>query len=243
MLRLFRKENSMKKNVLSKILMLGVSLCVLLLTLVFSACGNDPDITGNAPMIDGYYTFAAALTDLDEVEGEGFSGGTSGKSMIAQDVDIDGKKGAWNTVSGYFVTYLYVKGTAITFVIQSDKDVQDAEIRLCLSAEADELTEELAITDDMYTVEVNSAALKYADIIFYNVPASGTIKKFSKYTLAKNVSLKAGENVIRLITSNDVPLGGTANATAPMVDCLQIKTKANLSWTPRTDNLLQEHFI
>lgn len=45
-----------------------------------AGCGGDDDPPGSET-----YTFAAALTDLDDVEGEGWSGGESGIGMIVKD--------------------------------------------------------------------------------------------------------------------------------------------------------------
>ena len=200
-----------------------------------AGCGGDDDPPGSET-----YTFAAALTDLDDVEGEGWSGGESGIGMIVkdwEDDDID-----WKTISGYYVTYLYVEDTALTFEITSDRDVEDAKLILSLSTEGAEYSTDgsLTLSPDIYTVELNGTAVQYEPIVLYDIPASpGELYEFEQYTVATNLALKQGTNVVRLISSNDISMGGTTRATAPMVDCIQITTSAKLTWSPRTDNLDQ----
>lgn len=218
-----QKMKMFKKGLIALIALLVLSVSIMT---VFTACGD-----GNPPGTETY-TFEAALTDLDDVEGEGFSGGEGGISMIAKDYD-----GEWGTISGYYVSYLYAKDTALTFEITSDKDVNDAKIVLSLSAEG---LPEITINPDIYTVSVNGTALDYAPITFYDIPnVVGEVYEFKQYAVGENVSLKAGVNVIKLISSNNISMGGTTTATAPMVDCIQVTTSAKLTWSPRTDNLDQ----
>ncbi len=202
-----------------------------------SACGGTGDDT---PPGAETYTFAAALTNLDDVEGEGWSGGESGPGMIVKDWEDDDKD--WKTISGYYVTYLYVENTALTFEITSDKAVDDAKLVLSLSMENSENAVDgaLTISPDIYTVELNGTAIDYDPITFYDIPTStGELYEFKQYTVATNLSLQEGVNTVRLISSNNIGMGGTTRATAPMVDCIQITTTAKLTWSPRNDNLDQ----
>ena len=201
-----------------------------------AACGGgDDDPPGSQT-----YTFAAALTDLDDVEGEGWSGGESGTGMIVKDWEDDDKD--WKTISGFYVTYHYVEDTALTFEITSDRAVDDAKLILSLSTEGSQNSTDgtVTISPDIYTVELNGTAIDYEPITFYDIPASaGEVYEFRQYTVATNLSLKEGVNVIRLVSSNNISMGGTTRATAPMVDCIQITTAATLTWSPRNDNLDQ----
>ncbi len=200
-----------------------------------TACGEE-----ELPAGTNTYTFAAALTDLDDVEGEGWSGGESGVGMIVKDWEDDDKD--WKTISGYYVTYLYVEDTALTFEITSDREVDDAKLTVSLSTEGSENATDgtLTLSPDLYTVELNGEALSYKPITFYDIPASaGEVYPFEQYEIGKNLRLKEGKNVVRLISSNHISMGGTTRATAPMVDCIQITTQATLRWEPRNDNLDQ----
>ena len=145
--------------------------------------------------------------------------------MIVKDWEDDDKD--WKTISGYYVTYLYVEDTALTFEITSDREVDDAKLTVSLSTEGSENA-------------TDGEALSYKPITFYDIPASaGEVYPFEQYEIGKNLRLKEGKNVVRLISSNHISMGGTTRATAPMVDCIQITTQATLRWEPRNDNLDQ----
>lgn len=225
------------KNLKKKLaLLVCMALSVVIFSAFMSACNNED----KNPPGTKTYTFAAALTNLDDVEGEGWSGGESGIGMIVKDWEDDDKD--WKTVSGYYVTYLYVENTALTFEIESDKDVEDAKLVISLSTEGADYSTDgtLTLTPDIYTVELNGKAIKYKPIVFYDIPDSaGEVYEFKKYTVATELSLNKGMNTVKLISSNDKSMGGTTRATAPMVDCIQITTSATLTWSPRNDNLEQ----
>lgn len=225
--------NSIMKKIA---VMLGATVAAAGVMFTVSACGDEEK---NPPGTETY-TFDAALTDLDDVEGEGWSGGESGIGMIVKDWENDDKD--WKTLTGYYVTYLYVENTALTFEINSDRAVDDAKLILSLSTEGADYSTDgtITLTPDIYTVELNGTAIQYKPITFFDIPESaGEVYEFKRYTVATDLSLKEGKNVIKLISSNDISMGGTTRATAPMVDCIQITTGAKLDWTPRTDNLDQ----
>lgn len=197
----------------------------------FVGCGGEEGKVTVPPGMEKY-TFAAACTDLTDLEGTGWSGGNSGIATIGQDID-----GVRESISGYYVGYLYSNGATITFEINSDKAVSDATITLSITGEG---TNELTLTSESYTVSVNDTVLDYNDITLYDLDAAITSQnKFVQYELATNVALKEGKNIITLTTSNDDSMGGTTEATAPLVDCIQITTSAVLSWNPVETNLDQ----
>lgn len=216
----------MKKKI---VLLLSTVLISACFALPFVGCGGDKVDDGKKE-----FKFAAAFTNLDDVEGEGFSGGPSGVGMIVQDID-----GEWNTESGYYVGYLFVENTTLTFEIESNKAVDDAKIVLRLSAIGDG-GGAITLTSSKYTVSVNGEALQYEDISFYDRTDIDGVYAFEDYLAGENVSLKEGKNVIKLISSNNESLGGTTKATAPLVDCVKITTSAELTWTPKESNL--DHF-
>lgn len=193
-----------------------------------AACGEEK-------LPEGFteYVFEAELTNLDDVEGEGFSGGPSGIGMICPDNDGD-----WEASGEYYVGYLYVENTALTFEITSDKAVSNAKLVLRLSAVGDGQGA-ITLTDTKYTVSVNGTALEYEDISFYDRTDAYGVYAFEDYIISENVSLNEGKNVIKLISSNNESLGGTTKATAPLVDCIKITTDAKLTWEPKNSNLDQ----
>lgn len=176
------------------------------------------------------YIFEAEYIDgIEDMRGMGYSGGATGTAMILNDRKIP--MGASN---GFYVSYLYQNGLTLEYVINSDKAVTDAKLVLRLSAEMMDIT----INGESYSVIVNGTAVQYDDISFRGVPPMTAEAKypFKDYTITTSLSLKEGENIIQLKTTNESAMGGTMSATAPLVDCMKIYTTATLTWTPNEDN-------
>ena len=177
------------------------------------------------------YRFEAEYCDVITkgmgMGGATYSGGQRGKGLIQED---DGTIKASN---GYFVHFLYVTGNNLEFHINSDA-AGTAKIDMRLSAE---YKEAFSINStgtngaSKYTIKVNGNAIDYNTISFTNIPAQGQgYKAFEDYPLTASVPLVAGENVIEMITDNEDLLYGTAQATAPMIDCLTFETSQTLTW-------------
>lgn len=63
-------------------------------------------------------------------------------------------------------------------------------------------------------------------------------RPFSEYLITDEFTLSKGWNVIRLtVANNHAPYDGTMEATAPMIDCINIFTDAKLSWEPVVENV------
>ena len=56
-------------------------------------------------------------------------------------------------------------------------------------------------------------------------------RAFQDYEITAKLSLKAGENTIRLVTDNTHDYGGSMHSAAPMVDCIKIYTDKTIGWT------------
>ena len=172
--------------------------------------------------------FEAEYTDVSGILGRGYSGEFGGTDIILRD---DKSLGASN---GFYVSYLYSQNIRLVFEIYSDEDTDGAIIELSLSAEQADVT----LSPENYTVEVNGNPLSYGEIKFEKVTeAPGKILPFRRVRIASGVKLKKGANVIKLITSNSVPMTsadgealGTMYATAPIVDCLYVLSSANVTW-------------
>jgi len=169
------------------------------------------------------YVFEAENVDFDELDGPGYSGSATGSDMILKD-----RNGNANVSGGYYVSYLYRNGTTLEFHIKSSAAVTNAHFYASLSAESQDIT----ITSSTYQFRVNGGSLAYDDIKFTEVPSatSGIVKSFQTFLISTTVSLKEGDNVITLVTDNNIPMGGTMKATAPMVDCIKIASPSVLSW-------------
>ena len=93
----------------------------------------------------------------------------------------------------------------------------------------------------MWKAKLNGTQLDYTTLTFKDVPKQGAgYKAFEDYTLAVNVNVQAGANKLEFITDNQVLLYGTAQATAPMLDCLKIKSDTELTWSEANPDQVPE---
>ena len=116
----------------------------------------------------------------------------------------------------------------------AEEAVQDAVLELSLAAEQ----ADVVLSSSNYTVQVNETKLSYSTISLLGAEtAPNKAIPFEKFTISMSVRLEKGNNVIRLITSNNTPMTGSAGnalgtmyATAPMIDCLYLYTDTQLDW-------------
>ena len=183
--------------------------------------------------------FEAEYLDFTDFFGWGFSGNATGTDAIVE--DTTGTAGVSN---GRFVTYLYGNGITLEYEIYSDRTVEDVTLTLRLSGEVKDFylqalkTPGVLEEEPVYTIKVNGETIIYSDMYFIGVPSqsSNTIMPFQDYVISVDVTLVEGLNTIQLITDNELLMGGTMSATAPMIDCLKLTTYAVLTWTPKLDN-------
>lgn len=179
------------------------------------------------------------------MQGMGASGGSDGPNMV--DSPPTGAEGI-NASNGYYVTYLYKAGLALNFIIESDRDVADATLIFRITAEnapyaINPYTSEGETFDgtrlSQYLITLNGQTIDYETIEITDTTghtATGGKRPFSDHTLAVGLSLKKGRNVFTFLTANNNGMGGTMSATAPVIDCIKIRTSANLDWNPITSN-------
>ena len=173
------------------------------------------------------YTFEAEDTSLKGKVGPAFSGTCTEEAMI---VTAPANRGCSND---RFVSYLYRSENSLEFYVACDEEVTDVTIYARLSAELRDYT----FDPSNYAIELNDVALNYSPIAFVGVPKSEDEASFldclpfEDYTIAINVTLKKGANVIRLVTKNSVPMDGTTlEAAAPIVDAIKIETTGVVIW-------------
>lgn len=132
----------------------------------------------------------------------------------------------------YCVSYQYIRGAKLTFVINSSAEVKNAS--LVISA-TQEFQAGLAIGPDNVNankIRVNGNEIKYSDITL-------PVRQLAEYTIG-NIELIEGENIIEIEVANDNrPLGGTYKAVGFIIDYIKINNigSAQLSWSPIFDNL------
>lgn len=177
------------------------------------------------------YIFEAEHTDLKGVQGAGYSGGSEGVGLIGKDYF------GFSQVSGdCYIAGLNLNGTGLTFKINSDRAVKDAELVIRLSAEFMDIT----FTDDEWLVQVNGKKVSYGSVSIYDVitDVSSEYKRPFEDLIKVKIDLKEGENIITLTTNNSKAMVGTMYATAPMVDCIKITTTAKLTMTKYNEDFL-----
>lgn len=183
--------------------------------------------------------FEAEHLDFSNFYGWGFSGNATGTDAIVAD-----PTGVSQASNGRFVTYLYGKDITLTFDIYADRDVDNVVLTLRLSGEVKDFfiqshkTPGVMEQEPVYTIKVNNQTIHYEKIYFTNVPSQSenTLLPFQDFVISINIHLVKGKNTIQLITDNELLMGGTMGATAPMIDCLKLTTYAILTWTPKLDN-------
>ena len=182
------------------------------------------------------YVFEAEYVNLAGKNGAGWSGGAAGTAMITKDTiteDPDLGTNA-NASNGYYLTYLYSYGLFIDFEITSDR-ATEATLILRLSAEQ---RDPFVITDDEYLVTLNGNKVNYGSITMLGAYAALQQRKLPfEDVISITINLVEGKNVIRFLTNNQNSMGGTMDATAPLMDCIKIDTIAMLTWSPVLDNL------
>lgn len=187
------------------------------------------------------YTFEAEntqLTDLgdDDIDeglatesgaklGFNFSGSANGTNLIKEHASASG---------GKYVSGLFYNGAYLQFEINSDTAVDDATIKLVLSIEY----ADAKLNSTKYNVTVNGAAVSFSEFSL-GIGQSGHTTEpgprggFKEIYINK-ISLKQGENVIRLTVNNsESPTGGvgTIGAASPAVDCIKIYSSSTLTMT------------
>lgn len=176
----------------------------------------------------GTFIFEAENVDLTYLSGHGWSNEVMGAGLLIKD-EYNAKASG-----GYALGYLYENGNEVEFYIDSDQDVDD--VTLILRCTMEHKTESASIAWDEFEITVNDEEpLEYRTMTFDNIPGLLTVKNellpFSNKTIGK-ISLKKGENLIRLAVTNDITMEGTMQATAPIVDCIILKTDSDavLTW-------------
>lgn len=188
-------------------------------------------------MQETLYVFEAEYTKVKTLKGVGWSNEAKGLDMIMRDTDGKvGTPGVSGASNGFYVGYLYKGGITLTFVINSDRDIDNATLKLRASGE---MVESINLSSEEYLIKVNDEKIDYAGISITGIdPSPDAVKHaFQDFVITTSLKLKAGENKITLTTNNGIKLGGTATATAPLIDCIKITAAAELTWSPVEKNL------
>lgn len=169
------------------------------------------------------YVFEAEDTNLLGKNWPSWSGTVSNTGLIHMSTEF----GASND---RFIGYMYEQGCSLEFQIVSDSAVSDATLVFSFSAEFN-----MEFDSSMFVVSVNQQPMTYDKITYTGIVNNndGVLKcpRFKDYTIATNVTLKKGFNIITVVTQNEADISGTTyKAYAPLVDCLKLTTEAVVVW-------------
>lgn len=208
---------------------------------VVAGIGELDETTGYNHLIrgsDGYYVLEAEYTNVYDITGTTYSGQAVGENVIVKD-------SSGTASNGFFINYLYREGNTVFFDIYADSAASGVTLVLRLAPYYDS---GITLNYQKYVVNVasmtlsgdslvsgNSANIYYKDInLGSNYLSQQNIfveeGGFVDYTISATVNLTQGYNRISLITNNSDKLSskGDMGSTAPMIDCIKIKTDAAL---------------
>lgn len=163
----------------------------------------------------------AELTNLDGLQGSGWSGGASGANMIQMFPDASNMRA---------VGYTYMEGLTFTFRFDSDKQVSDAALYVSLSSEIGTVT----FNPSNFGILLNGTEINYADMTVTGT--TNVVSAFKEYAAASGLTLNEGENVVQLVIRNNLLIGGE-RIGGPIIDCIRVETSANLTWQPYSYNI------
>lgn len=177
------------------------------------------------------YTFEAEYVNVEGKKGQGSSDNVSGTQLIQSAEDITGNGSEMGISNGYFMGKLYYNGAYIDFEINAQEDVDDVILILRLTPDL----YDMEFTEDTWQILVNDEKVPYGTLSLTGAVASAeggekTKRPFQNYEIPVKISLKAGQNTIRLLTNNSENHGGTFNADTPLIDCIYLCTETELSW-------------
>lgn len=192
-------------------------------SLAFAACGGDGEKDSGGIKT---YTMEAEYINLEGLKGEGMSNSQYGVDLITgSGSEADIAKG-WS--NGYFLAHTYVAGLKFDFVFEADKAASSVAIVLRLGSELDTIV----LNSSNFAVKLNDVPIEYDNCAVLGSRFEDM--SFSNKTITTNAELVKGTNTISLVVlENDLKFGTTGG---PMIDNIQIKSSAKLTWTDKVDN-------
>ncbi len=177
--------------------------------------------------------FEAEGCDLSEYSGHGWSNNATGCQTIqGQNTQkIRENQSVLNSISnGYFVGFFGVENTALTFDFTSAEAVE-ATLVLRLASEWGTMT----VDDSIMQIEVNGEIIEYNPftVTGKKIDSAATVEygvPFADFTISTKISLKKGDNTIKLI-GQGAPFGDMESMDiGPGVDCIKIKSMTDVTW-------------
>ncbi len=173
------------------------------------------------------YVFEAENVDLTYLSGHGWSNEVLGYGLLIKDKYNAGAS------NGFALGYLYENGNEVEFYINASEAVED--VTLVLRCTMEHKVESASIAWDELEITVNDGdPIEYRTMNFNGIPGLLTVKNellpFANKTIGK-INLDQGENLIKITVTNNITMEGTMQATAPIIDCIILKTDADVELT------------
>ncbi len=173
------------------------------------------------------YVFEAENVDLTYLSGHGWSNEVLGYGLLIKDKYNVGAS------NGFALGYLYENGNEVEFYINASETVED--VTLVLRCTMEHKVESASIAWDELEITVNDGdPIEYRTMNFNGIPGLLTVKgellPFANKTIGK-INLDQGENLIKITVTNNITMEGTMQATAPIIDCIILKTDADVELT------------
>ena len=188
------------------------------------------------------FVFEAENVDLTYLSGHGWSNEVMGVGLLIKDKYNAGAS------NDFALGYLYENGNEVEFYIDSSAAVDD--VTLVLRCTMEHKNDSCEIAWDEMEITVNDGdPIEYRTLKFKNIPGLLTVKNelapFENKTIGK-ISLDEGENLIKIAITNDITMEGTMQATAPIIDCIILKTDADVEFTwaegfPMNEDYIEEN--
>ena len=202
------------------------TLTLLAASCILASCGQSSG--GNTDGSLNTFIMEAEYIDFTGIVGGGNSSEQRETNMIYGDgTDVEKNEYGWS--NGYFVAYTHKAGICLEFDFKSDKAVNDATLVLRMASEMGTVS----IGPDEFEIKLNDTVIDYNPQYLDNYPTLDTMR-FKDKTISSTAQIKAGDNVLTLtVKENNLTGAGTIG---PILDCVKITSKAQLSWEPKTDN-------
>ncbi len=212
---------------MKKLLSLLMAVLMLLGTCAFAEAPADAPAEAPAVGNPGDFIFEAENVDLIYLSGHGWSNEVLGYGLLVKDKYNAGAS------NGYALGYLYENGNEIEFYINSSADVEG--VTLILRCTMEHKVTSASIAWDEMEITVNDGdPIQYRTMKFDNIPGLLTVKNmllpFANKTIGK-IDLVEGENLIKITITNDITMEGTMQATAPIIDCIILRTEEDVEFT------------
>lgn len=190
---------------------------------------NNQNIGGeeNNDNLHGSFIMEAEYVDFTGLVGGGHSNEQYEEMMIYGNGSDEEIEMGWS--NGYFVSATHKADICLTFVFNSDAEVNNATIVLRLGSEMGDLT----FAPDNFEIMLNGEEIDYNPMYITNTPVLEEMKFVDK-TITNRATIKEGENVLTLRVLANTLSGGTT--AGPIIDCVKITSTANLTWNPLLDN-------